>query len=377
MHRGKQKLGLYVHIPFCLKKCNYCDFLSFSGCDLKEQQQYIQALQKEMEAYNLKESDYAVDTIFIGGGTPSLLSESLTETILRSIFDCFSIDKNVELTIECNPGTLTKQKLESYWQMGINRLSIGCQSLNDAVLEFMGRIHTRDDFFKTYDTARCCGFENINADLIFGVPGQTVQMFQQDVKEVLNLQPKHLSFYSLQIEEGTPFYEQYKTGKFNQVSDNDDRKMYHQTIEELDNNGYIHYEISNAAKWGYECRHNLKYWSMADYLGMGLGAHSYIKGVRFSNTRSMKDYLEGNYVETTHKNTRKDSISDYLFTGLRKIEGIDLTKFEKRFGEPIEDIFREALRSFQEQGLLEQEKSHLRFTKKGLDLSNTVLRELV
>lgn len=377
MRRGKQKLGLYVHIPFCLKKCNYCDFLSFSGYDLKEQEQYIQALQKEMEAYNLKESDYTVDTIFIGGGTPSLLTESLTETILKKIYDCFCIDKNVEVTIECNPGTLTKQKLESYWRMGINRLSIGCQSLNDAVLEFMGRIHTRDDFFKTYDTACCCGFENINADLIFGVPGQSVQMFQQDVKEVLNLQPKHVSFYSLQIEEGTPFYEQYKAGKFNQVSDNDDRKMYHQTIEELDKNGYIHYEISNAAKRGYECRHNLKYWSMADYLGMGLGAHSYIKGVRFSNTRSMRDYLEGNYVETTHKNTRKDSISDYLFTGLRKIEGIDLTEFEKKFGEPIENLFGEVLRSFQERGLLEQGKSHLRFTKKGLDLSNTVLRELV
>lgn len=377
MHVEKQKLGLYIHIPFCLKKCNYCDFLSFSGCDFKEQTRYIKAVEEELKAYNLKESDYQVDTIFIGGGTPSLLSEDLTEMLLKCVHHYLFIDENAEISIECNPKTLTDNKLNLYHRLGINRLSIGCQSLDDSILKFMGRVHNRNDFFETFQKARSYGFNNINVDLIFGVPGQTSQKFHQDVEEILTLQPEHLSFYSLQIEEGTPFYEKYERGEFNQVSDEEDRRMYHETVEQLDKNGYIHYEISNAAKKGYKCRHNLKYWSMADYLGVGLGAHSYIQGVRFNNTKNMQDYLNGNYVEASHKNTRKDSLSDYLFTGLRKIEGIDLSEFEKKFGQPIESLYGEMIHMFQEKGLLELSKTHLRFTKNGLDLSNTVLRELI
>lgn len=377
MRLEKQKLGLYIHIPFCLKKCNYCDFLSFSGCDLQEQTRYVQALVEELKAYQLKESDYEVDTIFIGGGTPSLLSESLIKRILDCVHESFSVAAMAEISLECNPKTLTDEKLNAYRTIGINRLSIGCQSLDDLILRFMGRVHNAKDFFETYEKARSYGFQNINVDLIFGVPGQTPKIVQKTMEEILRLHPEHLSFYSLQIEEGTPFYEKYKKGEFNQISDEDDRKMYHDTLALLKKNGYLHYEISNASKKGYQCRHNLKYWSMEDYLGVGLGAHSYMQGVRFCNTSVMQEYLNGNYVEQSHKNTRKDSISDSLFTGLRKIEGIDLLAFEKRFGERIESLYGDTIRTFQEQGLLQIEASHLRFTEKGLDVSNAVLRELI
>ncbi len=377
MYTEKQKLGLYIHIPFCLKKCNYCDFLSFSGYEYKDQLQYVQAVEAEMKAYDLKKSDYQIDSIFIGGGTPSLLAEDLTELLLQSVQRNFCIDTDAEITIECNPKTLTEHKLKVYRQAGINRLSIGCQSLDDTVLQFMGRAHTRNDFVETYLLARRCGFTNINIDLIFGVYGQTVRGFSREIEEILNLEPEHLSFYSLQIEEGTPFYDDYKKGKFDQLADAEDREMYHMTIEKLKQSGYLHYEISNAAKKGYECRHNLKYWSMDDYLGIGLGAHSYVQGVRFSNTREMKKYLAGNHLEASHKNTRQDSMSDYLFTGLRKTEGIDLKEFENRFGEPIESIYGTTIQSFRERGLLSQKESRLYFTKTGLDLSNAVLRELI
>lgn len=389
-------LGLYLHIPFCVRKCDYCDFMSFGGLSEEDQKSYFRSLIREIESYaKVYNNKYYVDTIFIGGGTPSLVDESLISGLMAAVRRNFNIHEDGEISIESNPKTLTKNKLNTYLKAGINRLSMGAQSFDDELLRTMGRIHTTGDFLKNYSLARECGFRNINIDLMFAIPGQTMETWMDTLGQAIGLVPEHISFYGLQIEEGTPFFAMFQKGLLKQIDDELDREMYHNAVNTFRDNGYGHYEISNAAKPGYECRHNLKYWSMSDYLGLGLGAHSFIEGTRFSNTTDFKEYIQvGGYsfgrwscqnadspfVRWHHENSREDSISEFLFTGLRKIKGVDLGEFERRFGQPIEAVYSanwSQIQRYLEEGLLIRSGDNLRFSGEGIDISNTILTEFV
>ncbi len=403
------KLGIYLHIPFCVQKCAYCDFTSFGGASEEEQERYVRGLIREIREYGAggetgqvrDESGpadgrpepagtaedegpagpgirgYLADSVFFGGGTPSLLEPHLIESLLAELEHVFRVSGEAEITLEANPGTLSAEKLAAYRRMGINRLSMGVQSMDDGILRTLGRIHDRKTVLENWRQARSAGFDNINLDLMFGVPDQRLEDWEKTLSEILALEPEHLSFYSLQIEEGTEFYRRFCSGSLSQIPEELDRRMYHTALEELEKRGYHHYEISNAAKPGFECRHNLKYWSMEDYLGLGLAAHSYIRGVRFCNTGDRDAYERGDRLEEVHRNDRRDSISDFLFTELRRIRGISLSEFELRYGQPLTGLFGPQVRRFTGEGLLETEGDFLRFTKKGLDFTNTVMRELM
>jgi oxygen-independent coproporphyrinogen III oxidase len=390
-----KRLGLYIHIPFCIEKCRYCDFLSFGGRDTSLHSAYVEALLAEIE--NANGDGFIVDSIFIGGGTPSLLEAEHICRILNQINLGFTLHPDIEITIESNPKTLTREKLMAYRNMGINRLSIGAQTLNDELLGFMGRIHNAKDFVENYWEARACNFANINVDLMFAIPGQTLQIWDNTLSEVLSLKPEHISFYSLQLEEGTPFYRMFEEGNLNYIDDQTDRRMYREAIAKLERGGYVQYEISNAARPGFECKHNLKYWSMDEYLGLGLGAHSYINGWRFSNETDLVSYMDlghqltkqsnekqrnlhnSPFVVWENENTRQDDISEYLFTGMRQIEGISLDHFQRKFGVPILEIYASEISKHIKAGLLKNDLSNgrLRFSDKGIDLSNSVLKDFV
>lgn len=389
-------LGLYIHIPFCKRKCNYCDFLSWGNTKKEDHTAYVEALLAELQYY--ADQDMLLDSVYIGGGTPSLLERDLILRIMEGVTGSFALSEDAEITIEANPGLLDLDKLMAYRRAGINRLSLGAQSLNDEILHFMGRIHKSNTFIDNFYLARDCGFENISADLIFAVPGQTVELWIDSLEKAISLGAEHISFYSLQIEEGTPFYGLWKKGAMKAVDDETDRRMYHEALKRLKNKGYVHYEISNAAMPGFESRHNLKYWSMEEYLGVGLGSHYYINGTRFSNETNLEKYLriskgvkEGRevcndplsylapWVVWHHKNTEVDEISEFLFTGLRKIEGISLSAFEERFGKPVTAVYENAIGKHSRTGLLElnMKEDRLRLTAKGLDLFNQVLVDFV
>ena len=389
-------LGLYIHIPFCVEKCKYCDFLSFPAMGKEYHLEYIKSLIKEIEYYGrLYHNKYLVDTVFIGGGTPSLLDAALIAEVMTAVRANFNIKGNPEVTIESNPKTLTESKLNTYLESTINRLSIGAQSLDNGLLKTMGRIHSGDDFLENYKLARKCGFTNINIDFMFSIPGQTIDLWRKSLNAVLTLEPEHISFYSLQLEEGTPFFQMFMDGEFVEICDETDREMYYLALKTLKEMGYTHYEISNAAKDGFECKHNLKYWSLAEYLGLGLGAHSYMDGVRFSNLRALDSYIEvgrqkGNgsnetmnsisnspFVDWIHRNTKQDDISEYIFTGLRKMQGIDLSDFNHRFGRGIDSIYGKEIQKLINDKLVEIVDGNLRLTAKGIDISNKVLAEFV
>ena len=386
-------LGIYIHIPFCVKKCAYCDFLSFENESEKIHRAYVKALIKEIEAYALIYGDkYTVDSVFIGGGTPSLLLPGMIYDVIRAVKSEFNVAVNAEITIEANPGTLTGAKPEYYHNAGINRLSLGAQSFNDRILEILERVHIAGDISKHYKTARESGFENINIDLIFGIPGQNLDIWKETLDRALGLDPEHISFYGLQIEQGTKLFNMIEAGEYREIPDESDREMYHYTIKELKSSGYSHYEISNAAKAGYECRHNLKYWSMDDYLGVGLGAHSYIGGMRFGNTKDLDEYVERNLKRSSdmlehekvweffHENSASDDISEYMFTGLRMMKGVSLKDFERRFGRRIKDAYSvewPAIERYIADGLLILDYERLKLSEKGIDISNRIMSEFV
>ena len=386
-------MGLYLHIPFCIRKCNYCDFLSFPA-DYDHQKAYIDALRKEIAVYSeIYRNEYYVDTIFIGGGTPSLLDIGLLQGVIEELNLRFSLTK----AIESNPKTLSREKLEAYLEMGINRLSIGTQSFDNELLSRLGRAHSAEDFYDNYSLARKCGFQNINIDLMFSIPGQTLKHWKETLRTASELAPEHLSFYSLQIEEGTPFFQMKEEGSLVETDGREDRDMYHYAQSFLREKEYLHYEISNASRAGYQCRHNLKYWSMENYLGLGLGAHSFVNGQRFSNETDLMAYIKagevaeqpmvitsgtvsGPFTIWNHVNSREDDISEYLFTGLRKIEGVDLNEFHARFGESIKEVYADNwdhIERYIREEYLMNTGNQLRFTKKGIDISNTILTEFI
>ncbi len=395
----KRDLSLYVHIPFCKAKCNYCDFLSFGGCDYTYQKQYVQALCKEIEAYEYTAHEYVIRTIFFGGGTPSFVDASFIEQIMMTIQNVFELDDDAEITMEGNPDSLSKDKLEVYQRAGINRLSIGLQSANDTLLKVLGRVHNYDQFVAAYSSARQVGFTNINVDVMSGLPGETKESYVRTLAKVVELQPEHISAYSLIVEEGTPLSEDEQLLDL-LPSEEMDRRLYAKTKLLLKNSGYNRYEISNYARPGFACRHNLVYWTGGEYLGVGLGASSYLqvwlddehcKKVRFHGVENMEEYIgrfsrcEGDtllaFIEDYYKDIqllkRKDEMEEFMFLGLRCTDGVSKQSFKDRFGVDIESVYGKVITKYVEQELLVDEDERIFLSDAGIDVSNVVMAEFM
>lgn len=387
-------LSIYIHIPFCVRKCLYCDFLSAPACN-GEMRSYVNCLLREIEKQSIFYGDHRVVSIFLGGGTPSLLSAQETGRILERVRARFSLAEDAEITIECNPGTATAEKLKNYITYGINRLSIGLQSTDDGELERIGRIHNYRDFLETYELAREEGFRNINIDLMAALPGQRLASYRKTLERVIALSPEHISAYSLILEEGTPLY--VNRGLYTFPDEDEEREMYELTEKVLGEARFHRYEISNYAQAGYECRHNKVYWRRGDYVGFGLGASSMVGNVRWKNPDTHADYSA--YVEKmepvdksramhiaqtraewmsaagareVQPLTLQEQMEEFMFLGLRLTEGVDLEEFRRCFGKTADEIYGKQMRDFVAQGLLEREGQRLRLTPRGIDVSNVV-----
>ena len=382
----KKPLGVYVHIPFCVKKCAYCDFLSMPASD-EVKKQYTNAVLDEIEDYRQYVKEYQVQTIYFGGGTPSLLPAEYIQDILHKLQDVFEIDdlKKIEVTLEVNPGTVDETKWQSYKNMGINRISMGLQSTDNKMLEKIGRIHTCETFLENYQSARNYGFNNISVDIMSALPEQTVEQYKQTIEIVAELSPEHISSYSLIIEEGTSFWEWYSEGgEFEQQlpKEDDERKMYELTKEILQKYGYERYEISNYAKKGFESKHNSSYWTGIPYLGIGLGASSYFERERYQNVTDLKAYFEyAGKKEQRIQNREKigtiEEIQEFMFLGLRRMCGVSKQEFQYRFGQSIEDVYDEVLVELSQKGLLCIEGDKVYLTDYGIDVSNYVFSKFL
>ena len=374
-----KEIGIYIHIPFCIKKCEYCDFVSY--CNKKEYvPQYINALKKEIK--NNINKEYKITTIYIGGGTPSSIEENyiadIIETIKLNMNDEDLKDfENIEVTIEVNPGTVNKEKLQVYKKIGINRLSIGLQETHNELLKSIGRIHTYEEFIKTYNLARKIGFNNINVDLMIALPNQTIRDIKENLEKITKLNPEHISVYSLILEEGTPFYNKYNENKIKLPDEELERNMYWYVKNTLENNGYMHYEISNFSKKGFESKHNMNCWNQEEYLGFGVAAHSYNNKIRYSNTNSIEEYIKGSNKIIHEEQTLEDMQKEYMLLGLRKIEGINIQKFKNKFAQNPIFIFKEQLNKLVYEELIIVDGNEIKLTNKGLDLANIVWEEFV
>lgn len=376
-----KSIGLYIHIPFCKSKCHYCDFNSQPGKETL-MESYFNALEREICNYSSGLSNCIVGSIFIGGGTPSLVDSKYIYQLMNTCRQYFEIDGKAEITIESNPGTLTYEKLLSYRINGINRLSIGLQAWQDIHLKKLGRIHSVEDFKVNLEGAVKAGFKNINADLIFGIPGQNINDWSETVRSVAKSGLHHISCYSLKIEEGTPFYSMLQSGTLQPVDDELDRKMYWYAVDELKKHGYLHYEISNFALPGYECKHNMVYWRAAEYLGIGAGAHSYMAGKRFNNICDIEEYTSAvlnrsDTVENVQDIDESESMSEYMILGLRLVDGICTEQFKERYDEDVFEVFGKQIDKLLKKQLVEQEGGRLRLTPYGLDVANCVFEEFI
>ena len=377
----KKDLGLYIHIPFCVKKCEYCDFLSWNAGE-EERQQYVAALLSEIESYREFAKGYRVSTIFIGGGTPSVLLPKQMEDILQKIYEIFELERRPEITVEVNPGTVDEEKLQCYKENGVNRLSMGLQSVKDEKLRLLGRIHTYQELVESYELARKAGFDNISIDLISSVPGQTLQEWKEELETAAAQNPEHISVYQLIIEEGTPFYEKYAEHPELLPDEETSREIYLWTGKFLKEAGYEQYEISNYAKPGKESRHNLKYWEREDYLGLGLGAASMVRNIRMSNTKDMRTYLERC---DKPKTMREDvqfleeprQMEEFMFLGLRKTRGVSKKEFKRIFGREMDMVYEKALHKCLKNGMLLAHKDRIFLSEEGTLLSNMVLSEFL
>ena len=389
----KQKeIGLYIHIPFCKHKCNYCDFCSYENKEelipsymecLKTEIQEVSAA-NEQDVKEKRDMPFLVKTIYIGGGTPSFVDSEYIVQIMELIKKNYNIDENAEITIEVNPGTVTLKKLQDYFNCGINRLSIGLQSTYDALLRQMGRIHTYQEFLDTYHWAREIGIKNINVDLMIGLPNQTIKEMQNSVEEIIGLEPEHISLYSLIVEEGTKLETQLNEKELVLPEELEEREMYWKTKQLLEENGYIHYEISNFSKPGYESKHNTNCWKQKEYIGFGVASHSYTNGVRYSNTEIIEDYIENyengkpeNNFIFHEKQNQESKQKEFMMLGLRKIEGVSVQEFKNLFiANPIY-LFHKELEKLVTEQLLEIDGDQIKLTNKGLDLANLVWEEFV
>lgn len=432
MMNKRKPLAVYLHIPFCRSKCKYCDFLSFGGLDETVQAAYGEALCREIRGFSGMALSYSVSSIFFGGGTPSYVKASVIEKLLCTVREVFVVDRDCEITLEGNPDSLTADKLKVYRQIGINRLSIGLQSLRDDLLKTLGRVHDRDQFMRAYAQAREAGFSNINVDLMSGLPGESGESYLKTLEGVLALKPEHISAYSLIVEEGTPLSEDEQLLAL-LPGEEEDRLQYRKTKELLRDNGYERYEISNYARKGFACRHNRVYWTMGEYLGLGLGASSFLglvpeltirktdknpeknvpsykvgestesgvalretgqeKRIRFRGEQDLTAYLEcfgaeaagcsmpeelirDKYQDIVTLN-RKDEIEEYMFLGLRMINGISRRDYRQRFGQEPEVLYGDVIRRYLENGLLLEKEDRLFLSDRGLDVSNVVMADFL
>ncbi len=386
----KKPLGIYLHFPFCARKCRYCDFLS-APADEDTRIAYAERLREEiaLRASQLAGESYEVRTVFFGGGTPSLMSGSQVQYLMDDLTRAFDMAREPEITLECNPGTVDAAKLEAFRRAGVNRLSFGLQSMNDDELAFLGRIHRASDFLESFSLARACGFDNINIDLMSALPGQSVGSWERTIEKTAALEPEHISAYSLIIEPGTPFAALYgddvpegeRPDNVPPLPDEEsDREMYRLTEQILNARGYHRYEISNYARDGRECRHNLIYWTMDDYLGLGLGASGKLGGRRLQNTSDLHHYMEAFETEVTEVMTRKAQMEETMFLGLRLMRGVSLARFEQTFGCSLQSVYGDVIRRWQRSGHLkiaDPADPHLRLTPEGIDISNLIMAEFL
>ena len=382
-----KRLGIYVHIPFCAKKCNYCDFYSLaSGED--EKKNYIEALKMEIKEVSKKVStDYEVYTIYFGGGTPSIIKADYIKEILdviRTHFQLYKDDFYPEITIECNPKTVDMEKLKVYKDAGINRISLGLQSTDNDELKLLGRIHTYEDFLESYEMVRKSSFKNVNIDLMSAIPNQKIKTYEKSLNEIIKLNPEHISSYSLIIEEGTPFFKKYSEDASNfkdLPSEDEDREMYVLTSEKLGKAGYERYEISNYAKKGFYSRHNTSYWDRVPYLGFGVGASSFFENERYKNRANLKEYIEKAGTEDIREETTKlslnDAMSEFMFLGLRKTAGVSKSEFKNNFTFSVEKIFGKIIEKHIKNTLLLDDGEFLRLSDRGLDISNYVISDFL
>lgn len=401
---NKKDLEIYVHIPFCVRKCAYCDFLSFTG-NQQMQREYAEKLMEEIECQSARTGEYQVVSVFIGGGTPSILNAGDMAAILHSLQKHFEILPDAEITMEANPGTVTTEGLSCYREAGVNRISIGLQSADDKELRYLGRIHTFDEFLKSYQRVRMAGFDNVNVDLISCVPGQTLESWKNTLKKVTMLKPEHISAYSLIVEEGTPYYDRYgahvELESCSMTRDErcrlmalpdlpdeeEEREMYYLTRDFLKEQGYEQYEISNYSKTGYECRHNIGYWTGKEYLGLGLGASSYMNGCRFHNTSSFHEYcnaclnreeeFERVLKQELERLTIEEKMEEYMFLGLRLTRGVSAHGFVSSFGQNIRNVYGPVLDAMIRDGLMEMKNGYYRLTSRGIDISNYVMSQFL
>lgn len=364
--------GLYIHIPFCARKCDYCDFVSFAGCDAQFER-YVDALIREMEKYSGTE----IDTVFIGGGTPSVLPPHLISKICDAINANFELADDVEWTMEINPGTVTPEKINAMLMGGVNRVSVGVQSFNDDELRAVGRIHNSREAISTVIELSSAGFLNISIDLIASLPYQTDESFKKTLATAVSLPTTHISVYSLIIEDGTPIKEKYDSGEYTMPDDDTDRDLYSFTAEFLAQYGFERYEISNYAKPFCKSRHNLKYWDCDEYIGIGVASHSYIDGVRSYNTSDLSDYLNG--VTRVGEDTldKTDKMGEFMMLGLRKTQGVDKNEFKSRFGCFPDEIWGDTLEKFITAGFMTETDRFYALTEKGLNVSNSIMCEFL
>lgn len=363
--------GLYIHIPFCIKKCAYCDFVSITNSDYMFEK-YIDTLLSEAEEYKGEE----IDSIFIGGGTPTILPPKLITRLLKGIHNIFGISSNAEISCEGNPGTITDEKISALIDGGINRMSVGVQSFNDKELKVIGRIHDAKTAYNTVCKIRKRGISNINIDIMTALPNQTPKSLNETLKTAVELPINHISAYSLIIEDGTPLEKDYSKGLITVPDEDEDREMYADTVEFLKKFGFNRYEISNFAKQGYECRHNLKYWSCDEYIGLGAAAHSYIGEERFFNSNNIKEYITDNKREKITL-SEADKISEFMMMGLRKCSGININEFKNRFGKSIDEVFGAELNKFMRLDLMQYHNGIYCLTDRGIDVSNSVMCEFL
>lgn len=385
-------VGIYVHIPFCKQKCYYCDFNSFA--DKNEfKEEYMKWLLYEIEHvgegnkedYEQNRDDLVrVHTIYIGGGTPSILDSKFIKKIMETIRENFYVIEDAEVTIEVNPGTVDEQKLQDYIDCGINRVSIGLQETDDALLKSIGRIHTYEQFLITYEKARKVGFENINVDLIIGLPNQNIKNVKSSISQIIELNPEHISVYSLIVEEGTRLNEMIEDKSVLPIDDKEEREMYWYVKNKLEKNGYHHYEISNYAKPGFESKHNTDCWNQKDYIGFGAGAHSYTNAARFSNVDSIEEYISNYQKGEEEKNfvfherqTLESAMKEFMMLGLRKIDGVTISDFKNKFVQNPVYIFKDELQKLINEDLIEIDENYIRLNKNGMDFANLVWEEFV
>lgn len=377
-----KEIGLYIHIPFCKQKCYYCDFCSYAN-KLNMQDQYIYSIIKEIKNIKDKEN-YLIKTIYIGGGTPSIVDSDKIAEIIFEIKNDFKLFKEVEITIEVNPGTITENKLKKYRECGINRLSIGLQSANDKILKEIGRIHNYMDFERTYKLARKVGFKNVNVDLMIGLPGQTIRDVEETLEKILEKSPEHISVYSLIIEEGTILQKKIENGDVKLFDEDIERAMYWRVKDVLEKNNYIQYEISNFSKQSYESIHNTDCWKQKEYIGIGISAHSYLNSMRFSNICNIEEYIKNIQNKEYEKNViiheKQDydtMMNEYMILGLRMLKGINIEEFKNKFNiNPIKKYQKE-LKKMEKADLLEINDKKIILTKKGIDFANIVWEEFI